>query len=410
MEKKLLDHKIAILFLAHAGITQPAWWSEWMTEIPSVGQHILLYVATQDRKLVPRSTHGEKGVTWHWVPLSYPTYWCDISQVLALQDGLRKILKDDVKKEVSSVYFISGAEVPVVSAWKLLHEPDITRIAVGLLTWMKGEMKTVPTMKDWMELREFLNAFHPAALSLNREDAERLAQFSRDKLEKLIEVLHSSPTVNQDYEAILDQMLDEEKELHSFYKNNRKALELDPSNRYLQARTNLQEANLLQYRRQYEMLKATQERSKLKTRPATCPDEILPFIILILLGKNWQEIQRKRITREFRDTTSEFHEVMSPLTFSDWKSPFLIPRPSGKDKNYPGKTFKQLVEEACQDQYFFLRKVGADLPYSGQKPWHCAEKKRDTEIHTNSSVGSSGHRVSSSARKSFGSLPKFSAS
>lgn len=187
--KKQLHRKIAILFLAHAGITQPAWWTQWITET-SVGKSILLYVATQDKKLVPPSNEA---VTWHWVPLSYATHWCDISQVMALQDGLGKILKDDKKGEVSCVYFISGAEVPVIAAKQLYEEPDVTRIVVSIHDDMASRLQEF-SGKDYTKLRPFLTAIHAAALSLDRRDAERIANFPRDELMKLNQVLHQNPT------------------------------------------------------------------------------------------------------------------------------------------------------------------------------------------------------------------------
>lgn len=64
---------------------------------------------------------------------------------------------------------------------------------------------------------------------------------------------------------------------------------------------------------------------------------------------------------------------MSPLTFEDWNKPFLMRRASHFDDERPIKTFQDLVREACEDKYFFLRKVGVNLPAFSEKPWHCSK-------------------------------------
>jgi hypothetical protein len=108
--------KIAIFFLAHDGISLPQTWNRWRGKFTD---QVIFYA------MAPRTYEGFK-------PLKVEPYtaWCHPSLVHAYINGLKQILADDLKKEISMIYFASGAEAPIRKVEFFLSLPHKTKICL----------------------------------------------------------------------------------------------------------------------------------------------------------------------------------------------------------------------------------------------------------------------------------------
>lgn len=107
---------IAILFLAHAGVSQGKLWEAWRNSNPRRKNHIHFFVHTGGNSIIDDSF-----VQKYDIDGKVKTRWGDDSLVLAYQEGLRHILTHG-SESIRIIHFVSGMDIPIQTVERVFRE------------------------------------------------------------------------------------------------------------------------------------------------------------------------------------------------------------------------------------------------------------------------------------------------
>ena len=176
---------IAILFLAHNGVTQPELWEDWKAEVSP--------------KKIQFFVHANEGVELkdpfvckYNIPPKYRIYktkWCDSSLVWAFQTSIQYIL-ELYKEELSVIYFVSGDAIPIRPSSHLIQLPPRTRFCLterGLISSLKKNKCKQPFNFEQSYFKERDIIEHTQFLSISKEHAILFSKFNLNHFNKLDE-------------------------------------------------------------------------------------------------------------------------------------------------------------------------------------------------------------------------------
>lgn len=132
---------IALLFLAHSGVTQGPAWEKWRTASKyDFLIHFYVHANEQVR-------YGKDFVEKYRVPFTVKTEWYDLSLVTAYIKSAKHIVSSMPSIEI--VYLVSGSDVPLRCADELFEFDRHSRIAfTGDITF-----NNFPIHTQWVHLR-----------------------------------------------------------------------------------------------------------------------------------------------------------------------------------------------------------------------------------------------------------------
>lgn len=282
--------------------------------------------------------YPEKG--WTRIPLR-ETQWCDPSLVLAYQDGVRWILASDRARKIKEIILLSGADIPIRSAQYVYNLPDKSRLC------FEGPIET----KAFPEKVTSFLAAHQWQ-SLNREDAERIAQTDFGTF---------APFEKEQKQVFKKQdMIDYAKtELKRRQEKLRALIAEGKSAPFVNlAKYHLHLAERLLQRFQKE----SSDTVKIYTE---CPDETHIPLALLLKGKSEDDmLGTKSNCGTVLFKPGDLGDVIpSPYEWDSWSTE-LATRSSRPDSPAQILNLERFIQSKCRNpQYLFLRKVTSSLPY-----------------------------------------------
>lgn len=373
----LFRPKIAILFLAPNGIAQPQWWQDWRVD-SQVEKQILFYILTDNSENIPKNNQ------WKVILLSFRPLWCDLTQVFALKRGIEVVLQDDKKEEIQCIYFVSGQEVPVISADRLYQQPYVTRF-YGSVKWSSlNFFDDDPKEREarggmGISIRESV-AF--ADLSLSRTGMVKFASVSNRYIEYLNEQIQKKYTnlsgklvtyikelviQREDLEKLIQsQNLGDiygttsnfpEEAVNWYRKQDYKGAPgvLDHNGKFTQAFNNTLHYYLEQTTRQIQMFQnILKEERKNLTMP--CPDETLPILINSIVDPRSDEyfqITGRYGGGDVSPPLAVARSMTSPATFFDWDRPYWQLVQDKNTKIRQNASFREWIKQMCTNETHF---------------------------------------------------------
>jgi hypothetical protein len=321
-EKKM--RKVAILFLAHNGISQPQWWRDWRRKLSNGESKILFF------GIMPQE---EKG--WIRIAPSFSTKWCDKSLVLIEQLGLQELLKQDPSRNIQHIFFVSGDTVPIASAEEIYQLPDDTWLSKLPAYGAKSPSMPFRLATQWK--------------SYSRPDAEYIASYNMKG------DIQGLDDLNKGNREEADEIRDVTNwQITQFQKKQVSAKE----------KGNLPLANSYEFaiRTLQRELDRLDNKSTTYSYPYGCPDE---FWIPSILKAHESEIQDRPVMGLYK-----------PGVYSSWNSPSPVDWRSWEERygHSPADSFGLADQLSRNCDALFFRKITSTVPY--EKVWQCPRDRQ----------------------------------
>ena len=148
---------VVVLCLAHNGVNQPLAWRYWWNECSQ--KHRIKFVVHSPEG----ATHNPRFCYDNRLALPFPpTQWCTPSLVMAYIDAVRHLLDTMYPTPPAMIYLVSGADIPLCPADKLLAQEAYNRVCyvteTAVRQWKALTGKTARRLVDIMTPQWFQQA------------------------------------------------------------------------------------------------------------------------------------------------------------------------------------------------------------------------------------------------------------